>query len=821
MNRDLVFLVQLFAKDGSRSHVVDREAFTIGRSAEAELPIPAPSVSRLHLRLEKRESAVWIQDENSANGTYINGNKINAKEMIQLQPGDRVSLGATTDELLITLIPRPFELMGSEQQKKTLVSGMAELVRTLEEQSQEGLRREMQKQREAVQRELEQLRAKAEIERNRRIEEAEGAKELILKNGRDESERLILEAEKVLAKAEAKKLEVTLELEKLLVAGKEDVRVKAAAYAKEMESEARAAHQRALERKDALLKEAEESAKATLARAEAAAQLLTQEAEAASREKETQAKQSATQIESDARATAAKLVSEAQETAKQVEADSKIAAANSAKVAEAEAHARVQAETAEMLQKHRSEMAEQRASLEAELQQLRKVTVAEAKRSAQKEQESIVENYRATTQEFSARLAKATQELAETEERLKLAVSRTEAREAELRELEESIRSAKMDLQSWDEQIRSAKALLQSAETAEARAVEARQKRQIAEEELARFESLRSEGLAKIEAEYDARRSARIAEAESLRQKLDAEVANLRLAKLDELKDAIEGEEKRYRETKQMRALELAKELEARLMQALPPVWSELREGDARVVGALQTALRASAQQVVVGGESSVRVITQHLDSRREVREKRRKRLGQALMAAGAMTAALVVIYHKPIRDRLNQLRGVAEREALERRRAESIYTPVQTEEWRNTYTDRVLFLRGYAEAKADPTYFDQWTRRLNDLEFIRSLGLSEEEIVRFIAREVNMVKRLTVLREAIDATKVDVGVAGLRKAEEDDLKALEEIVKGTSNLKAILSLEKEFTTRFLRTVAPRSPADDGDSAPVAPVSPQ
>ncbi len=66
--------------------------FTIGRSPECDLPIPSPLVSREHAKLHCDSLGVEIEDLQSTNGTFVNGNQLEGK--VRLHQGDRVSIAA-------------------------------------------------------------------------------------------------------------------------------------------------------------------------------------------------------------------------------------------------------------------------------------------------------------------------------------------------------------------------------------------------------------------------------------------------------------------------------------------------------------------------------------------------------------------------------------------------------------------------------------------------------------------------------------------------------------------------------------------------------
>jgi len=64
---------------------------TAGRSPRADFVMDAPLVSRLHCRFEAGpDGGVAVQDLESTNGTYVNGEKI---QRVVLSEGDVVGVG--------------------------------------------------------------------------------------------------------------------------------------------------------------------------------------------------------------------------------------------------------------------------------------------------------------------------------------------------------------------------------------------------------------------------------------------------------------------------------------------------------------------------------------------------------------------------------------------------------------------------------------------------------------------------------------------------------------------------------------------------------
>ncbi|MFN7971980.1 MAG: FHA domain-containing serine/threonine-protein kinase [Acidobacteriota bacterium] len=64
---------------------------SVGRERGNHVLIPDASVSRKHAYIEKRQDGLYISDNKSTNGVYVNGNKV---EECRLRPRDRIEFGA-------------------------------------------------------------------------------------------------------------------------------------------------------------------------------------------------------------------------------------------------------------------------------------------------------------------------------------------------------------------------------------------------------------------------------------------------------------------------------------------------------------------------------------------------------------------------------------------------------------------------------------------------------------------------------------------------------------------------------------------------------
>mgnify|MGYP000529206600 CR=1 FL=1 len=63
---------------------------TIGRQDDNVIVLKSSKISRIHCILKVTDDGVILEDQGSANGTFVNGIMIKAKS---LQPGDKFSVG--------------------------------------------------------------------------------------------------------------------------------------------------------------------------------------------------------------------------------------------------------------------------------------------------------------------------------------------------------------------------------------------------------------------------------------------------------------------------------------------------------------------------------------------------------------------------------------------------------------------------------------------------------------------------------------------------------------------------------------------------------
>jgi EmrB/QacA subfamily drug resistance transporter len=86
--------LQIISGPGAGGSAPVRGSATIGREPECDLQLLDSEVSRRHAKVTVRDGLAAIDDLHSANGTYVNGDRI--LEQRTLSPGDRIQIGEAT-----------------------------------------------------------------------------------------------------------------------------------------------------------------------------------------------------------------------------------------------------------------------------------------------------------------------------------------------------------------------------------------------------------------------------------------------------------------------------------------------------------------------------------------------------------------------------------------------------------------------------------------------------------------------------------------------------------------------------------------------------
>ena len=83
----------------------------VGRAPENDIAIPGAEASRHHARIEVSANGCRLVDLDSANGTFLNGKRLDPRIPASLVGGDTVSVGGITIRVTDTAPPNPHTLL--------------------------------------------------------------------------------------------------------------------------------------------------------------------------------------------------------------------------------------------------------------------------------------------------------------------------------------------------------------------------------------------------------------------------------------------------------------------------------------------------------------------------------------------------------------------------------------------------------------------------------------------------------------------------------------------------------------------------------------
>lgn len=94
LERDAPSIVVVSGPEAGLHVDLDGAQTVVGRAKGVDVQIDDRGVSSRHLKLFERSSAIWVEDLESSNGTFVNGHRIDAPR--ELLEGDTIGIGRDT-----------------------------------------------------------------------------------------------------------------------------------------------------------------------------------------------------------------------------------------------------------------------------------------------------------------------------------------------------------------------------------------------------------------------------------------------------------------------------------------------------------------------------------------------------------------------------------------------------------------------------------------------------------------------------------------------------------------------------------------------------
>jgi hypothetical protein len=132
-------------------------------------------------------------------------------------------------------------------------------------------------------------------------------------------------------------------------------------------------------------------------------------------------------------------------------------------------------------------------------------------------------------------------------------------------------------------------------------------------------------------------------------------------------------------------------------------------------------------------------------------------------------------------------------------------FMPHQAFVYRDSFSDNILHLVGYAELKSDDEIKADWTLELN--KFLQSrLDLDDRAIVNYMSIETPMIKELLEIRAQIHPDNPEEQISRMRDFEEMNRSRFVELVGGEEKYRELREFESRFYERYGRKLASETP---------------
>lgn len=98
-------------RSGTRYQLVSTDENLLGRDWQCRVVLNDPQCSRIHASIFTKENTWWVEDRDSSNGTYVNGQRVNEARLVD---GSEVRIGSCS----FTFIDQPSEENAKEEKKQ-------------------------------------------------------------------------------------------------------------------------------------------------------------------------------------------------------------------------------------------------------------------------------------------------------------------------------------------------------------------------------------------------------------------------------------------------------------------------------------------------------------------------------------------------------------------------------------------------------------------------------------------------------------------------------------------------------------------------------
>ncbi|MEZ0391345.1 MAG: FHA domain-containing protein [Pseudobdellovibrionaceae bacterium] len=819
MAKKFLPLIRIFTPNDSRCHLVDREKFVIGRSPGVEILLTTGSISRKHLSVEIKGQEILIEDLGSANGSFLSDMRLEPGKKYPLPARTPVRLGNSGETITVELMDRPVEFGDYKNFlsdfNRDLQNVMAELILEGREKANLIIKEAQVQVANAItssQAQAQGILQQAKAQADSSLEAANVKSHQIVKEAEEKAEEVSDRAKRnAIEEAHALKEKIKADSEAEI---KEKVE-KAKAEAEKIHREAiyraqenaqteleqlrqKAHHDIEMKRQEETSALKEQLAKMKLDHQVEADQTLQNAHKEAQRIKET-AVQEAEKIKSDAQAFSQKLHLDTEAEVKKQLQQTREAAEKIRQSAQQdfdETVARGQSKGQDLLHQAETEAA---------------MIIEKARAKAAQ----IVENQEQESHLFLKNLKAAIESEAKIEAQriLKSTEDQVAHQRAEAQKEVDSAKATKALLESDISQLTKASGQLLDEKGRLQEDLKKIQSDLVAlREETSRQHDLNAK-LVELEKELQALELKR-AQIQERNRRSEEELDLLKRSTLSELDRIRRAEEVKILQMASLKAKDFSTRIESLVIHGLnekldvkltPAQANELCH---QIFEELNTLFASEAFK----HDEKVSMAKQGEVPTPSFFKNKAFRWGVAAAAVAG------VVFLAKNSKQLVQMQDQLTEKLIVKQRDDATYKPAMTPEYRQTYTDNILYMEKYLALKNDEKVQEQWALNLSDF-FFKDLRLNEEVMVRFIGLESALIKRLSGFRDSVDLRYLEEGIMRMREAEREEVAKIHQLLNGPVNYEKLRVREKIFLAQ-MSALQMRQPSQAFDTNPSASAPP-
>lgn len=221
----------------------------------------------------------------------------------------------------------------------------------------------------------------------------------------------------------------------------------------------------------------------------------------------------------------------------------------------------------------------------------------------------------------------------------------------------------------------------------------------------------------------------------------------------------------------------------------------------------LQGTIRAAFNM-----ETNVAAATKSIDGKKInlLRLRTIERTRTAIISAIATAALISMVNYIKTNFSQNSLQQKIEQEAreraldLERRR----FNPPQTEEYKESYMDNVVYTLGFSKNYVDPEFQKQLMKSLSSY-MLKTWRIEEDKVIELLSTSTTLVKTLEEKKQAINPDFVNQALDKMRQTEKEAVARMTEVLGSEVRYESFQKFEKDFYHNHFTTL--RTPANNRD----------